>query len=222
VHTKRLKENPFIGIEKLSTTTEARYVTDQELAPAVEMGRRMGGLATAHRRDVKTAFHCTRWSVEVRAMTRQQVVEAGIEWLACKRQKVQARQVGWIECSPKLTATIDEAFAIKRFKVAGTRYIFGNMSGGKATLARLMDECVAEAGRRKIAFAKFSLQDCRPKGVTDKLRRATPTRWTPRCTTPRGWCGRCAAGAACGLRSPPADRHLRSYSKARSNSKNWF
>lgn len=34
-----------------------------------------------------------------------------------------------------------------------------------------MAECAAEAARRKIVFAPFSLQDCRPKGVTDKMAR---------------------------------------------------
>ncbi len=29
--------------------------------------------------------------------------------------------------------------------------------------------CVSEAGKRKIEFKSFSLQDCRPKGVSDKL-----------------------------------------------------
>lgn len=32
-----------------------------------------------------------------------------------------------------------------------------------------MVECVAEAARRRIAFLSVSLQDCRPKGVSDKL-----------------------------------------------------
>jgi len=30
---------------------------------------------------------------------------------------------------------------------------------------------VTEAGKRKLKFAPFSLQDCRPKGVSDKLER---------------------------------------------------
>jgi hypothetical protein len=33
----------------------------------------------------------------------------------------------------------------------------------------LMRECEKEAKVRKIAVTKFSLQDCRPKGVSDKL-----------------------------------------------------
>jgi hypothetical protein len=32
-----------------------------------------------------------------------------------------------------------------------------------------MNECMKEAERRGIPFRRFSLQDCRPKGVTDKL-----------------------------------------------------
>jgi integrase len=57
-------------------------------------------------------------------------------------------------------------------------YVFGNMrgqrytkGGWKAMLDDLMRECVAEAERRKLAFRKFSLQDCRPMGVSDKLER---------------------------------------------------
>ncbi|MDQ0569018.1 hypothetical protein QFZ42_000852 [Variovorax paradoxus] len=38
-------------------------------------------------------------------------------------------------------------------------------------LEDLMRECIAEAKKRKMPFAKFSLQDCRPKGTTDKQQR---------------------------------------------------
>jgi len=79
---------------------------------------------------------------------------------------------------PDLRATIDEALAVKRNKLAGSWYVFGNLGGQrytkggwKATLSKLMVECVAEAERRKDTFLPFSLQDCRPKGVSDKLAR---------------------------------------------------
>jgi hypothetical protein len=36
-----------------------------------------------------------------------------------------------------------------------------------------MRECVAEAERRKLAFRKFSLQDCRPMGVSASWNAAT-------------------------------------------------
>ena len=55
-------------------------------------------------------------------------------------------------------------------------YVFGSMRGQRHTkggwktmLDDLMRECIKEAAERKIAFLKFSLQDCRPKGVSDKL-----------------------------------------------------
>jgi hypothetical protein len=61
-------------------------------------------------------------------------------------------------------------------KLAGAWYVFGNMSGQrytkggwKATLSKLMAECVTEAQKRKTAFLPFSLQDCRPMGVSGKL-----------------------------------------------------
>ena len=81
-----------------------------------------------------------------------------------------------IEWSPELRATIDEAIAIKRNSVAGTMFVFGNMrgqlytkGGWKAMLDDLMRECEKAAAERRTGFVKFSLQDCRPKGVSDKL-----------------------------------------------------
>jgi hypothetical protein len=32
-----------------------------------------------------------------------------------------------------------------------------------------MDECEAEAARRRMPFARFSLQECRPMGVSTKM-----------------------------------------------------
>jgi hypothetical protein len=52
--------------------------------------------------------------------------------------------------------------------LSGQRYTKG---GWKKTLSVLMTACVAEAAKRQIEFAPFSLQDCRPKGVSDKLER---------------------------------------------------
>jgi len=34
-----------------------------------------------------------------------------------------------------------------------------------------MRACVDDAAKRAISFTPFSMQDCRPKGVTDKLQR---------------------------------------------------
>ena len=69
----------------------------------------------------------------------------------------------------------------KRWSSPGTSwqctwYVFGNLQGQKytkggwkKTLSELMKKCVERAAADKIAFQPFSLQDCRPKGVSDKL-----------------------------------------------------
>jgi hypothetical protein len=168
--------NPFDGIEKIPTTTPRRYVSDVELQLALEVGRKMGPPQQIVALALKTAWLCVRRSVEVRALERSHLTEQGIEWTAAKRQQGHDEQRGLIEWSPALRATVDEALAVRRSKDAGTQYVFGNLAGHrytkggwKATLARLMNACSAEADRRKLVFKPFSLQDCRPKGVSDKL-----------------------------------------------------
>lgn len=178
VRTRRIDANPFSNVEKLATKKRDRYVTDGELSLAVGVGRRMGGPQHIVALALKTAFLCVRRSVEVRGLTRNQIREDGIEWQSAKRQRGEAMKVGLIEWSPVLRATVDEALTIERREAAGTSYVFGNLNGQrytkggwKATLAKLMTECIKEAGMQKVAFAKFSLQDCRPKGVSDKMAR---------------------------------------------------
>ncbi|HET9645555.1 MAG TPA: hypothetical protein VFP68_19860 [Burkholderiaceae bacterium] len=178
VRVRKIKANPFDGVEKLATAKRARYVTDAELALAVELGRKMGGPQHICALALKTAYLCVRRSVEVRQLTRDQIKPEGIEWKAAKRQKGEVEKAGLIEWSEELRATIDEALAIERGKLAGSWHVFGNTrgqrytkGGWKATLTKLMQECIAEAERRGIAFRPFSLQDCRPKGVSDKLER---------------------------------------------------
>lgn len=178
VRVRSLKANPFADVEKLRTEKHERAVSDQELALAVEIGRTLPAPQHIVALALKTAWLCVRRSVEVRAMTRDQIGESGIEWKGAKRQRGNAERFGLIEWSPELRSTIDEALAIKRNKVAGTFYVFGNLSGQrytkggwKKTLSVLMAACVAEAARRDVAFMPFSLQDCRPKGVSDKMAR---------------------------------------------------
>jgi integrase len=172
----KLKVNPFDGVEKLITEFRSRLVTDAELNLAVEVGRQMGGPQHICALALKTAWLCLRRSVEVRALSVGQITERGIVWQAAKRKRGTAQLEGLIEWSAELKQTVDEALAIRRYKHAGEWYVFGNLSGErytkggwKATLAKLMDECVVEAGKRRLKFERFSLQDCRPKGVTDKL-----------------------------------------------------
>lgn len=178
VRIRKISANPFDGIERLATVTPARRVTDDELAIAVDVGRRMGGPQHICALGLKTAFLCVRRSVEVRALTRPQITAAGILWTGAKRAKGQPAKVALIEWSPELRATIDEALAIERRHEIDSWFLFGNLDGQrytkggwKATLAKLMTECEAEAARRHIAFRRFSLQDCRPMGVSEKMAR---------------------------------------------------
>lgn len=171
-----LPANPFDDIEKLPTPKHDRIVTDAELALAIEVGRKMGGPQHIVALALKTAWLCVRRSVEVRALRRVQIRDDGIEWTAAKRQHGRAPRRGLIRWSPALRETIDEALNVRRYEMAGDGFVFGNLSGQqytkggwKATLARLMTECRRVAAERGIPFLPFSLQDCRPKGVSDKL-----------------------------------------------------
>ncbi|WP_322999989.1 hypothetical protein [Castellaniella sp.] len=170
--------NPFDGVKKNKTAEYDRLVTSEEIALAERVGREMGGPQLIVALALKTAWLCLKRSVEVRALTRPQITDAGIEWVAAKRRRGAVPRVGIIEWSPELRATIDDALEIKRYDLAGEWYVFGNLSGErytkggwKATLARLMGRCVEVATKEGIQFEPFSLQDCRPKGVSDKLAR---------------------------------------------------
>ncbi|MES2973344.1 MAG: hypothetical protein V4757_07030 [Pseudomonadota bacterium] len=172
-----LAVNPLAQLAKNKTVKEQRYVTHEEMSLAVEMGRKFGGSRLTVALALRTAWLCVRRSVEVRGLTRDAIQEQGMLWTDGKGTRRQKPAI-LIEWSPELRATIDEALTIKRDKVAGTMFLFGNMrgqrytkGGWKAMLNDLMRECEAAAVERNIAFRKFSLQDCRPKGVSDKLER---------------------------------------------------
>jgi hypothetical protein len=173
VRIGRIKSNPLQGLRKLKTRTEKRYVTDADLALALEVGRSKGGTRHLVALALRTAYMCVRRSVEVRGITREAITEAGMVWQDGKNKDKPPVLIEW---TPELRATIAEALQIKRHHVAGTIYLFGNMKGQrytkggwKAVLDDLMQDCEAMAAERRIKFQRFSLQDCRPKGATDKL-----------------------------------------------------
>jgi hypothetical protein len=122
--------------------------------------------------------HSERHEVVEFVLDRVQVGADGILWTSAKRRKGQEPKVALIEWSAELRATIEEALAVKRYSDLASWFVFGNLSGQrytkgrwKATLAKLMDECEAEAARRRMPFARFSLQECRPMGVSTKMER---------------------------------------------------
>lgn len=168
-----IESNPLDRLEKLKTIKVRRRVERDEMDLATEVGRRLGGARLIVALALRTAWLCLRRSVEVRALMRDAIKDTGILWRDGKNKTKPAVMIEW---SPELKATIDEALSINRSKVAGTMYVFGNMrgqkytkGGWKAMLDDLMTACEREAKERKMAFAKFSLQDCRPMGVSDKL-----------------------------------------------------
>lgn len=170
-----IEVNPLDKLAKNQTVKSKRYVTGEEMGLAVEIGRKFGGARLIVALALRTAWLCVRRSVEVRALTRDAIKDTGILW---HDGKSKGKPDVLIEWSPELKSTVLEALAIKRNKVAGTMFVFGNMrgqkytkGGWKAMLDDLMRECEKAAAERKMAFVKFSLQDCRPMGISDKLER---------------------------------------------------
>jgi integrase len=173
VRIGRIDANPLTGIRKNKAAKKRRFVSDDEMALAVEMGRRKGGACHIVALALKTAWLCVRRSVEVRGITRDAIREDGILW---RDGKSKTKPPALIEWTDELRATLNEVLTIKRLHVAGSLYVFGNMrgqrytrSGWKTMLRQLMSACATEAEKRGIEFTPFSLQDCRPKGVSDKL-----------------------------------------------------
>lgn len=122
---------------------------------------------------LKTAWLCVRRSVEVRGITRNSIRDEGILWQDGKSKTRPAVLIKWTD---ELRTTMTEALSVKRHHVAGSFFVFGNMRGQrytkgvwKAMLHDLMQSYLLEAEKRGIPFQPFSLQDCRPKGVSDKL-----------------------------------------------------
>ncbi len=171
-----IEGNPFDKVQKVRTRKEARYVTDYELDLALRVGRELGGSRHIVALALKTAYLCVRRSVEVRALTRDQIGADGISWTAAKRQRSHEERRGLIEWSDELRTIIQEALTVPRNKLAGSWYVFGNLQGQKytkggwkKTLSELMRKCIERAKEEGQPFRSFSLQDCRPKGVSDKL-----------------------------------------------------
>jgi len=167
--------NPFSDLTKNKTVKQRRLVTAAEMELATRVGRKFGGARHIVAMGLRTAWLCVRRSVEVRAIQKENIQEDGILWQDGKNHDKPAILIEW---SPGLRETIAEALAIQRNKTASGLYIFGNMQGSRYTkggwksmLTDLMRECILEAKKESIPFKQFSLQECRPMGVSDKLER---------------------------------------------------
>lgn len=167
--------NPFDGLRKNKTVKTHRLVTRAEMDIAVAAGRKRGGARLIVALALKTAWLCLRRSVEVRAITRSAITPEGIYWKDGKTAGKAAVLISW---SDELRDTIAEVLAVQRNKVAGTMYLFGNLQGQKYTkggwkamLDDLMQDAEQLAAETGTEFKRFSLQDCRPMGVTTKMER---------------------------------------------------
>lgn len=169
--------NPFKGPKKVGLDKpKPRYVSTDELERALKVGREMGGAYHIMALCMKTAYLCYRRSFEARNLTRDMITADGILWKASKRRKGQSDKHVLVEWSPELKTTIDEALKCPRHKGVGTFFVFGNLAGRaytkggwKANLTRLMTRCKQDAAQERKPFEPFSLQECRPKAVSDEL-----------------------------------------------------
>lgn len=177
IREQQVSVNPFADIKKVGLDKpEQRCVSDADLARSVTVGREMGGPYHIMALCLKAAYLCYRRSFEARNLTRDMITEEGILWKASKRRKGQSHKRVLIEWSPELKATIEEALKCPRNKGVGTFFVFGNLAGRpytkggwKANLTRLMKRCKQDAAQRGEAFEPFSLQECRPKAISDEL-----------------------------------------------------
>lgn len=169
--------NPLRDVEKLPTSPSTRYVEHAELALALEVGKRNGGQMYRASLALAAGYLCLRRSTEVLSAEWSIVRPEGLLWTEGKTKGTTAKKNVLITWSDQLRQVIDSLKTLDGYSEtphdgllfrtqAGPRYTRG---GWKATLRRLMQACEEEAQKRGIPFKKFSLQDQRPKGVTDKL-----------------------------------------------------
>jgi hypothetical protein len=169
-----IEVNPFDKITHNKVVEEAkRYVTHDELEIVVATGRVLGGPYHIIALALKTAWLCVRRSFEVRKITRDAIVDTGILWTDSKDPRKPKILIAW---SSELRETVDEVLGIKRNDLAGSFLLFGNLQGQRYTksgwgklLGTLMATAEVHAQALELPFEHFSLQDCRPKGVSDKL-----------------------------------------------------
>ncbi|WP_398496064.1 hypothetical protein [Variovorax sp.] len=166
--------SPFDKRSRNKRVKEAkRHVTHDELEIVAAADRELGGRYHIIALALKTAWICAHRSFKVRRVAIDAITDAGILRTDSKDPTKPKILIEW---SPGLKETVDETRAIKRNKLAGSFLLFGNLQGQRYTKSgwgKLLDTSMATAEEHARAldleFEHFSLQDCRPKGVSDKL-----------------------------------------------------
>lgn len=121
----------------------------------------------------RAALLCVRRPSEILALRPGDITDEGIYFAATKRKAGEAERRTLISWSDELRSTVAEAQAIER-RVDISPLVFGNLTGGRYTKSgwganwrRLMQR----AAELITGFEPFTLQDCRPGGVTAKRER---------------------------------------------------
>lgn len=162
------------GIKRIPVRPLDRRVTWAELELVHQVALTLGPSAEVCALAAKAAWLTLRRPPEILGLTRPQVTETGLVFVAAKRKAGQAERRVTIEWSDELRSVVAAALAVKRQKVAGTWLPFGNLAGQRFTKSgwgtnwrRLLDAVKAEHP----GFEHFALRDCRPGGVTEKQER---------------------------------------------------
>jgi len=172
-----LDANPLLGLEKLATKPSTRYVETDELDLVLKVGKNHGGQMYRAALALQAASLCVRRPQEVRALQWSAISEEGILWSDGKPRSTSPKQAVLITWSPALQHVVDEVMKIDgHIKRPEAGFVFGTQAGTpytrggwKKTLGRLMAATEEEAKLKNVPFRKFSLQDQRPRGVTDKI-----------------------------------------------------
>jgi len=168
-----VERNTAKGTKRVKTRPRQRRVTLAEIDALLPIARAMGPGATLQVLCARAALLCLRRPGEILALRPADVTGDGILFTATKRKAGEIERRTLIEWSDALRETIAEAESIKRH-VNISPLVFGNLSGERYTRSgwganwrRLM----RKAADKIHGFVPFTLQDCRPGGVTDKRER---------------------------------------------------
>ncbi len=174
-----VRDNVAQGIEKTRNPPKQTLVTWAHIEILTKAGREVGGSYHIAALAMRFAWLTLRRPGEVLSFTDKQITEAGCVFTASKRRANEAEKHGLIEWSDELRETVNEAMGLKRWAVfGGNRLLFANLAGErytkggwKATMSKLMLKAKAQAEKDGVGWVRFSLQDCRPGGVTEKQER---------------------------------------------------
>lgn len=165
--------NTAKGIKRIKTRPRQRRVLLTEIDALLPIARAMGSGATVQVLCARAALLCLRRPGEILSLRSSDITEDGIRFTAGKRKAGELERATIIGWSAELRATINEALAVQR-RVDISPLVFGNLTGGQYTKSgwgaswrRLMKK----AATKIEGFEPFTLQDCRPGGVTAKRER---------------------------------------------------